>query len=54
MEYNIVLLPKAITDFEKSVEWYNAINSSLAKQFSQEIEATIKFISKHFIISECL
>ena len=47
MEYKIVILPKAITDFEKSIDWYFKINSSLAKQFSNEIDNTIQFISKY-------
>jgi len=47
MEFNIVLLPKAIIDLEKSIEWYHTINVSLAKQFSTEIEATIKLISRN-------
>lgn len=47
MEYKVTLLPKAVIDLEKSIEWYDNINSSLAKQFVIEIESTIKFISKN-------
>ncbi len=47
MEYRIVILPDATIDFEKSIEWYDNINPSLAKQFIVEIETTISFISKN-------
>lgn len=50
MDYKIVLLPQAIVDFEKAIEWYFNINPSLSSQFIADVETTINFISKNPLV----
>ena len=47
MDYKIVLLPQAIVDFEKSIEWYSIINPLLSSQFIADVEITISFVNKN-------
>ncbi len=44
MDYKIALLPKAIDDFNASIDWYASINLLLAQQFISEIENSFKLI----------
>lgn len=54
MAYNIILLSKAIDDFDASVEWYKSIDVQLAKQFISEVDATFNLIAINPLLFPCV